>query len=130
MKPGTVFYKISVILQGLLYSLAGLNHFINPSPYKAMIPPYFLLKTELNLIVGVVELVLGISLLFWKKQRKWVVYGIILLLIGVLPAHIYHLQMDGNIPGFSLVIPVWGAWIRIFMQLILILWIWSVRKIH
>jgi len=128
MKTKMIFKKVSLWLQALLYTGAGINHFINPDSYIAMIPPYIPFKTEVNMLVGIIELSLGILLILLKKQRKLVVLGIIMLLIAVFPAHVYHLQMGGNIPGFDLVIPVWGAWIRIFLQFLLIAWAWSVRK--
>jgi uncharacterized membrane protein len=129
MKTKPVFKKISLWLQTLLYSAAGINHFVNPDSYIAMIPPYVPFKTEVNIWVGVIELCLGLSLILFRKQRKLVVIGIIFLLIAVFPAHIYHLQMKGNIPGFDLVIPVWGAWVRIILQFVLIAWAWSIRKV-
>ncbi len=128
MKIKTVIKKISLWLQSLLYMGAGINHFVHPDSYIAMIPPYIPLKTEANILVGIVELSLGLLLLVWAKQRKLVAIGIILLLLAILPAHIYHIQMDGNIPGFELVIPVWGAWLRLFLQFLLMAWAWSARK--
>jgi len=128
MKAKMIFKKISLWLQTLLYSAAGVNHFVNPDSYIAMIPPYIPFKPEVNILVGIVELCLGLGLILFRKRRKLIVIGIILLLIAVFPAHIYHLQMKGNIPGFELVIPVWGAWLRIILQFVLIAWAWSIRK--
>lgn len=130
MKANLIYKKVSLWLQSLLYMAAGINHLVSPDSYLAMIPPYVPYKYEVNILVGTIELSLGILLILLKKQRQIIVAGIILLLLAVFPAHIYHVQMNGNIPGFKLVIPVWSAWVRILLQFVLIWWAWSIRKVN
>lgn len=128
MKNNRFLKTMSLWLQALAYMGAGVNHFINAASYITMIPPYFPFKPELNILVGVIEILLGGLLLIWKKQRKLVAGAIILFLIAVIPTHIYHIQMNGNIPGSSFVMPLWGAWLRMAIQFLLMGWAWSVRK--
>jgi uncharacterized membrane protein len=128
MKEKQIIKKVSIGLQAFLYSGAGINHFVHTDGYLAMIPPYIPFKPEVNILVGCIEIVLGLSLLLWSKKRKWVVIGIILFLIAVIPAHIYHIQMDGNIPGSSFIMPLWAACTRLALQFVAMAWAWSVRK--
>ncbi len=123
-----IFKKISIGLQAILYTGAGVNHFINSNAYIKMIPPYIPLKAEVNILVGIIEIVLGTSLLLLSKKRKLVAIGIILFLIAMIPTHIYHIQMGGNIPGSSFIMPLWAAWVRLALQFVAMAWAWSVRK--
>jgi len=108
-------------LFGLLFVLAGVNHFINPEAYLPLIPPYFPEPELINLISGALEVLFGIGLLF-EKYRRASAYGIIVLLIAFIPAHVYHIQMDGCVSE-NICIPVWAAWIRlIVIQPMLIGW--------
>tara|TARA_B100000683_G_C12451862_1_gene540425 strand:- start:463 stop:852 length:390 start_codon:yes stop_codon:yes gene_type:complete len=66
----------------------GLNHFTNTNFFVAIVPPIIDWKQEVVLISGVIEVLLGILLLF-NQTRKFAAWGIILLLIAVFPANIY-----------------------------------------
>jgi len=108
-------------LFGFLFILAGINHFINPGAYLPLIPPYFPEPELINLISGLLEVLFGTGLLF-EKYRRASAYGIIALLILFIPAHVYHIQMDGCVSE-NICIPVWAAWIRLLIgQPLLILW--------
>jgi uncharacterized membrane protein len=129
--------KISLWIQALLYLGAGINHFLNPSFYLVIIPSYLPFKTGINLISGICEIILGIALMVLPKYRKIIVVLIILFLLAILPAHIYHLTEGGCLSnGFC--IPIWACWARIFLQFLLMGWAltinvrtaaWSVRKV-
>jgi uncharacterized membrane protein len=55
-------------------------------------------------------------------------YGIILLLIAFIPAHIIMIQ-KGFCLSNGFCFPAWVMWIRLFpLQFLLILWAWSSRK--
>ena len=72
----------------LLYIIVGLKHFINTNFFVAIVPPIIDWKLEVVLISGVIEILLGMLLLF-NQTRKFAAWGIILLLIAVFPANIY-----------------------------------------
>lgn len=128
MKKNSFLKTSSLWLQAFAYMAAGVNHFINAASYITMIPPYFPFKPELNIFVGIIEILLGGLLLIWKSQRKIVTIAIILFLGAVIPSHAYHIQMNGNIPGSAFVMPLWGAWLRLAIQFLLMGWAWSERK--
>lgn len=104
-------------LMALLYLLAGLNHFINPSPYLEIMPPWLPFHELLVLISGIAEITLAL-LLLPAATRRFAAWGIILLLVAVFPANI---QMSINLyqqstPRF------WGSIVRLPLQLALIWW--------
>ena len=72
----------------LLYIIIGIKHFIDPEFFIAIVPPNIPFKKEVVLISGLIEILLGILLLF-NHTRKFASWGIILLLISVFPANIY-----------------------------------------
>ena len=119
--------KIAFWLLVVFYLFAGINHFRNPSFYLDMIPPYFPAHDLLNMISGVAEIALAILLLVPSMRYKAAI-SIMLLLIAFVPAHLYHIQMNGCIPGQTC-IPLWVAWVRLLIfQPLLLLWAWWCRK--
>ncbi len=120
MKKGLLY------LQALFYIAAGFNHFRSPGIYYTLIPPYFPSHETINMIAGVAEIIFGFGLLF-TGTRKWAAYGIVLMLIVFIPAHIYHIQMNGCLPG--LCFSPWVVWVRLLViHPILIAWAWWYRK--
>lgn len=101
-----------------LYVLAGLNHFWNPEFYLKMMPSYLPWHENLNYLSGLAEVLLGI-LLFFPLTRTWAAWGVIALLIAVLPANIYMYQTRETL--FSH-IPVWILILRLPFQAVLIAW--------
>lgn len=99
-----------------LYIVAGLFHFVKPKMYEAVIPSYLPNPRALVLISGFFEVAFGIGLLF-EETRELSAWGIILMLLAFLPAHIYMLQSE----KFRK-IPAWVLWLRIPLQFVLIYW--------
>lgn len=119
--------KISLILLIILYAGAGINHFIHPDGYLAIIPPYLPNHLFINVASGTIEIILG-SLLIFSKMRKTAVYGIIVLLALFIPAHIYMIQKGGCMSA-TICWPLWLAWVRLFpLQFLLMWWAWWHRK--
>ena len=111
---------ISLFLLIVLYLVAGANHFVHPAGYLKLIPPYFPFPQVLNLVAGFFEIVFGLMLIY-KPTRKYAIYGIILMLIAFIPAHIYMIQIAPFMLGKLLVTKI-GAWIRLPLQAVLIAW--------
>lgn len=98
-------------LFGLFFITAGANHFISPSFYLPLIPPYFPYPEAINLLSGVAEILLGILLLLPRFQ-KWAGYGIVLLMLAFIPAHVYFIQIGNCIEG-GLCVAAWIGWVRL-----------------
>ena len=112
---------------GIFYLFAGANHFFNPDFYLPLIPDYLPAPILLNLLVGIVELALGV-LVFIPQYTKLATHGIILLLLVIVPSHIYFIQI-GSCVKDGLCIPVWFAWVRlILVQPLFIAWSWKVGR--
>lgn len=100
------------------YIVAGLNHFRDPTAYLWIMPPYLPYPEFLNYASGLIEILLGI-LLFFQNSRRLAAYGVIALLIAILPAHIYMLEAHATL--FK-EIPLWLLWARLPLQLVLMAW--------
>ena len=72
----------------LLYVIVGIKHFTNTDFFVNIVPSIINYKEEVVLVSGLIEVILGILLLF-NQTRKFAAWGIILLLIAVFPANIY-----------------------------------------
>ncbi len=104
-------------LMAAIYVLAGLNHYLRPGIYKRIIPPYIPFPKAVNYIVGFLEFILGIGLIYEQTQiiSAW---GIIVLLILVFPSNVYMLREKKARLG----VPKWLLILRLPLQLLLILW--------
>ena len=119
--------NISLIIMIIFYLVAGINHFLHPESYYALIPPSIPFHHLINITSGLGEILFG-GLLIFTSTRKKAAIGIIFLLILFIPAHIYMIQKGGCMSE-QICIPVWAAWIRLFpLQFILIAWArWHVK---
>ena len=104
-------------LFGVLFMLAGLNHFRNPSFYVDIMPPYLPWHGALVAISGVAEIALGALLLF-RRWSVWAGWGLMALLVAIFPANL-HMAMNPQLyPSIS---PV-ALWMRLPLQGLLIAW--------
>ncbi|MCZ6692580.1 MAG: DoxX-like family protein [Bacteroidetes bacterium] len=103
----------------ILYILAGANHFVKPKFYLGIMPPYIPWHKAMIYISGAAEIIFGL-LLFYPPLSTLGAWGIIVLLIAIFPANIYHLTSAKSGKG----IPFWALYLRIPFQGVLILWAW------
>ena len=101
----------------VLYMAAGFNHFRNPVMYRKIMPPWLPWHAELVVISGVLEILLGLLLLF-PATRPWAAWGIIALLLAVFPANVHMMLQYMNRQHPYL----WVAVLRLPLQLVLIWW--------
>lgn len=122
-KRKIVHEKKTLYLMALLYVLAGVNHIVNPEFYLPIMPSYVPWHAELVLISGIIEIILGLLLLY-PATRTTAAWLIILLLIAVFPAnwqmaHDFYLQDHPYL---------WLAIVRLPLQIVLIWWAWLYTK--
>ena len=125
-----ILKKAIILIMILFYFFAGINHFIKPSTYVNLIPPYLPWPEILNYLAGFFEITFAI-LLIPIKTRKYAGWGIILMLIAFMPTHIYMIQeakLDPLSLGKFTITPL-IAWLRIPLQGILILWAYWCSKL-
>ncbi len=102
-----------------LMTLAGINHFIVPATYTAMIPDALPAPLALVYISGVAEIACGLGLLL-ERTRRLAAWGLIALLVAVFPANI---NMAVNaLPLGERSVPQWALWARLPVQIVLIAW--------
>ncbi len=120
--------SILLYLMIFFYLYAGYNHFANPRFYTRIIPPYLTHWLSLiNIISGIAEIILAIGLLF-PLTRSIAAFGIILMLIAFIPAHIYMIQLGNFKLGKFEVTPIIG-WIRLLIiHPLLIGWAWWIKN--
>lgn len=111
--------EIGLYIMAVLYILAGMNHFVMPKFYVRIMPPYIPWHKFMNYISGVVEIILGLLLLYtpYSALAAW---GIIVLLIAIFPANIYHFTSTKPKKKVS----KWILLLRLPFQGVLILWAW------
>ena len=113
----------SLYVMSLLYTLAGINHFIHPAFYIRIMPPWLPYHSALVFISGVCEIVFGLLLLLpaTRKLAAWLIIG---LLIAIFPANIQMMlnYLHNNNPR------LWIAIIRLPLQIVLIWWAYSFTK--
>ncbi len=124
IKTSTIQNIFRIIL-GLFMLLAAVGHLtFQREEFQAQVTNWVPLGKDLVVILsGVVELLLGLTMLFWKKQR---------VKIGLALAVFYVLIFPGNIAQYTNEIDAFGLdtdrkrFIRLFFQPVLILWaLWS-----
>jgi len=105
-------------LLALFFIAAGLNHFVNPAPYLAMMPSYLPSPNVLNWVSGAAEIAGGLGVLVapFRRAAGW---GLIALLVAVFPANL-NVALHGW-PGEN--IAPWILWARLPFQPLLI---WAV----
>jgi uncharacterized membrane protein len=105
--------------------LAGINHFIDPATYVAMMPSALPWHLELVYASGVFEILGGLGLIH-PRTRRLAGWGLIALLVAIFPANlnmaVNHLPLGGQ------VVPEWALWARLPLQIVFILWAWWVSR--
>ncbi len=113
------------ILLGAFMVLAAIGHLTyQREEFQAQVPAWIPLGKDLVVILsGIVELGLGLSMLFWKNQR---------VSVGIALAAFFVLIFPGNVSQYTNSIDAFGLdtdrarLIRLFFQPVLVLWaLWS-----
>lgn len=110
---------VSLFLMAALYIFAGISHFRTPKFFLKITPPWVPAPEKVNILVGAIEIILGIGLLF-SMTRHYAAIGIICLLIAVFPANVFHFQKARRKKKQVMV-----TLIRLPIQLLLIYWAYS-----
>lgn len=116
--------KLSVLLLGIFFIVAGINHFLMPDFYLPLIPPYIPFPQMVNYLAGIAEIFLGIVFLV-PKYRPIASKGIILLLVLFIPSHVHFILIGSCVENGLCVHPA-IAWLRlVFIHPLLIFWAWK-----
>jgi uncharacterized membrane protein len=113
--------RISRWLLAGLFIAAGVNHFVSPAVYIAIVPPGLPSASALVAISGAAEIAGALGIL-WPRTRRFAAAGLIALLVAVFPANIYAAVAGMEISGRG--VPQWLLWARLPMQPLLIAWVY------
>lgn len=113
------------VLLAAAMCLAGTTHFTMPETYAAIVPDYLPMHTELVYVSGVCEILGGLGLLL-PATRRLAAWGIVALLIAVLPANINQALHNIQPPGLEMSPTM--LWVRLPLQLVLIAWAWWMTR--
>src|SRR5688572_26144655 len=107
------------LLLAIFFVVAGGNHFVSPEFYVGITPEWIRYRHEVVVFSGIAEILGALGVLI-PRTRKWAGWGLVLLLLAIMPV---HLQMAFH--GFRNA-PAWLLWLRIPFQGVLIAWVWLV----
>jgi uncharacterized membrane protein len=103
---------------------SGVNHFVSPRFYRAIVPPP--LQDEAKRVVevsGVAEVLGGIGVLF-PRTRPAAGVGLIALLAAVFPANLYMAREPEQFKR----VPRWALFARLPLQPLMMWWAWRATR--
>ena len=122
----TPLQNILRILLALFMIYAGYSHLtFNRIDFQAQVPDWVPLNKDIVVVLsGIIEIILGIALLFWKEYRAKVGLALALFFILVFPGNISQ-YLEGR-DAFGALDSDRARLIRLFFQPVLIVWaLWS-----
>jgi uncharacterized membrane protein len=103
---------------------AGVNHFLMPRAYRAMVPPRLAGDAErVVTISGVAEIAGGVGVLLPATRRLSGV-GLVALLAAVFPANLYMARAPERFHK----IPRWALLGRLPLQPLMMIWAWRATR--
>ena len=111
-------------LLAAFFIVSGVNHFVSPRFYRAIVPPR--LQHEARRVVdvsGVAEIAGGLGVLLPATRRPAGV-GLIALLAAVFPANLYMARAPERFRR----IPRWALYARLPLQPLMMWWAWRATR--
>lgn len=99
--------------------LAGLNHFLNPEFYLAIMPNYLPAHRELVYASGVAEMI-GAAAIMYPPTRRVGGWWSIAVLGAIFPANVHMALNPDDYPD----LPLWGLIVRLPLQAAFIYLVW------
>lgn len=113
--------QLALLLLAAFYVAAGVNHFVNPEYYVAIMPPYLPWHHELVWLSGVFEVLGGLGVLP-VATRSAAGFGLVALLVAVYPANV-HMALHPE-PYVASGVPLFALYLRLPLQFLLMAWAW------
>ncbi len=129
-KKMSLAQNISRIILGLFLTTAGISHLTwSRTEFLAQVPPWIPVNADLVVLLsGVVEIVLGLSLILLFKYRIQVGWIVAAFFVLVFPGNIAQLVEHRNAFGLNTEL---ARWLRLPLQPLLILVaLWSTGAWH
>lgn len=125
MQSTTTTQRIFRCILGIFLLLAGIGHLtFQRQEFTAQVPPWLPMSADLVVLLsGVVEISLGLSLIFLYKHRVKVGWIVALFFVLVFPGNIAQLVEHRDAFGLDTDLK---RWLRLPFQPVLIVWaLWS-----
>jgi uncharacterized membrane protein len=119
--------RARAVSRGLLAAFfvgSGVNHFVSPRFYRAIVPPP--LRDDAKLVVdvsGVAEVLAGLGVLLPRTRRAAGV-ALVALLVAVFPANVYMAREPDRFRRF----PRWALFARLPLQPLMMWWAWRATR--
>lgn len=114
------------ILLALFMTYAGFSHLtFNRIDFQAQVPDWVPMSKDLVVILsGIVEMILGLGLAFWKNKRTQFGWALAIFFVLIFPGNISQ-YLDSK-DAFGALNTDKARLIRLFFQPVLIIWaLWS-----
>jgi len=99
----------------------GINHFVSPAVFVAIMPPYIPAHLFMVYASGVFEILGGIGLLV-PRTRRVAGWGLLALLVAIFPANV-HMAMH-ELPFGDQPAPAVALWLRLPFQGVFMALVW------
>ncbi len=120
-KYKTIFMNILRYLLALFMIYAGVQHFLKPDFYIPFVPEFLPYTKFFILVSGVVEVLLGVMLIFKANIAKYGALGLFFLMLAFLPIHIRDIIVENPAIGSHE-----AALIRLPFQFVFMAWSYGV----
>lgn len=111
------------VLFALFIIMGGVQHFIKPNFYLPFVPSFLPFPMTIIYLSGIVEIALGLALLFTKYARIAAI-GIFILMLLFLPVHIWDIISDTPAIGSHK-----AALIRLPFQFLFLAIAWKIKQV-
>jgi len=112
-------HSFSLYAVAALFVGTGVAHFLWPSVFVRIMPPYLPRPLLLVYLSGIAEGLGGLGVLV-PALRVYAGWGLILLLCAVFPVHVYMVRH----PEAFADIPLWALYARLPLQFVLMAWVY------
>ncbi len=119
-----MLWRVSRILLGVTFLVAGSLHFLIPRPYLRIMPPYLPFPRMLVYASGLAEMSLGAGM--FTRFSRWAAWGLIALLVAVFPANLHMALHPDQFADLLPRSPGWrraSFWGRLPLQAVFIAWV-------
>ena len=124
MNRKKLFWMVLRIVLALFMVYGGIQHFVKPDFYIPFVPAFLPYTVAIIYASGVVEIFLGVTLLFPRVYAKFAALGILLLMLLFLPIHLWDVFSATPAIGSHT-----AALIRLPFQFLFIAWAWKIHKV-
>jgi uncharacterized membrane protein len=122
MSSRTIWLGVRILFAIFMF-MGGLQHFLKPDFYIPFVPTFLPFTMAIIYLSGLVEIVLGLMLIF-KKYARMAALGIFILMILFLPIHIADVFADAPAIGTHK-----AALIRLPVQFLFMAIAWKIQQV-